>query len=69
MKKYTIIEPNKGKFKKCDILQFIICVRKCEYLPRELKSLAKSLGACMYVRTWFVLSVESITRPNIRTVQ
>ena len=23
---------------------------------------------CMYVGTWFEISVESITRPNIRTV-
>jgi hypothetical protein len=38
MKKYTIIEPNKGKFKKFDILQFIISVRNCKYSPRRLKT-------------------------------
>jgi hypothetical protein len=36
MKKYTIIEPNKVKFKKCDILQFIISVKYCEYSPGRL---------------------------------
>ena len=70
MKKQTTIEPNKRKFKKCEILKCRICVRYCEYSPRDLQTwLRHWVHVCTYVLIWFELSVESITRPNIRKVQ
>ena len=48
--KFYIIDPHKGKFRKCGFLLLIISVRSghIEFSPQGLKSLATSLRVCMY---------------------